>query len=116
MVSSDRFCKATSLTRGPKRRCKPQAYKVSRVSIARSCSACVSSGSNSVERITLRNAARAISFFVAVGCRFFTKSISSLGSIPGTAIGECQEFRVRACIMGTKEITHGTTKRADYPR
>jgi len=29
---------------------------------------------------------------------------------------ECQEFRVRACIMGTKEITHGTTKRADYPR
>ena len=29
---------------------------------------------------------------------------------------ECQKFRVRACIMGTKEITHGTTKRADYPR
>ncbi len=29
--------------------------------------------------------------------------------------GECQEFRVRACIMGTKEITHGTTERADYP-
>jgi hypothetical protein len=28
---------------------------------------------------------------------------------------ECQEFRVRACIMGTKEITHGTTERADYP-
>uniref|UniRef100_UPI000B0660CC hypothetical protein n=1 Tax=Rhizobium aegyptiacum TaxID=1764550 RepID=UPI000B0660CC len=27
---------------------------------------------------------------------------------------ECQEFRVRACIMGTKEITHGTTERADY--
>ena len=29
--------------------------------------------------------------------------------------GECQEFRVRACIMGTKEMTHGTTERADYP-
>ncbi|PYE22642.1 hypothetical protein C8J32_11150 [Rhizobium sp. PP-CC-3A-592] len=27
---------------------------------------------------------------------------------------ECQEFRVRACIMGTKEITHGTTERACY--
>jgi len=29
---------------------------------------------------------------------------------------ECQEFRVRACIMGTKEITHGTTERACYSR
>ncbi|PYE38797.1 DDE superfamily endonuclease [Rhizobium sp. PP-F2F-G20b] len=27
---------------------------------------------------------------------------------------ECREFRVRACIMGTKEITHGTTERACY--
>lgn len=30
-------------------------------------------------------------------------------------IRECQEFRVRACIIGTKEIAHGTTERAYYP-
>jgi len=29
--------------------------------------------------------------------------------------GDCQEFRVRACIMGMKETTHGTTERAGYP-
>jgi putative transposase len=36
-------------------------------------------------------------------------------SIRNQEKGECQEFRVRACIMGTKEITHGTTERSDYP-
>jgi len=29
-----------------------------------------------------------------------------------SAFGECQEFRVRAGIMGTKEISHGPTQRA----
>lgn len=31
-----------------------------------------------------------------------------------TWLGECQEFRVRACIMGTKEITHGTTEMGQW--
>ncbi|SUB02321.1 sn-glycerol-3-phosphate transport system permease protein ugpA [Pannonibacter phragmitetus] len=28
---------------------------------------------------------------------------------------DCQEFRVRACIMGMKETTYGATERAGYP-
>ena len=29
--------------------------------------------------------------------------------------GDCQEFRVRACIVGSMEIPHGTTERTGYP-
>ena len=29
--------------------------------------------------------------------------------------GECQEFRVRACIVGSMESSYGTTERTDHP-